>query len=68
MRKSFFRRRYLDLAMNPETRCFSARKISFGKPSRNFLTGRKLSRSADPVLEHVPGGAEAEPFVTSQRA
>lgn len=62
------RRRYLDLLMNPETRELFVKKNLFWQTVRMLLTSEKFLEVQTPVLEHIPGGAEAEPFTTHHNA
>lgn len=62
------RKRYLDLAVNPETRELFRKKAVFWQTIRDFLLARGFLEVYLPVLEHVPGGAETEPFVTHYNA
>jgi len=66
--EELLRRRYLDLLMNPETRELFVKKNRFWQTVRSFLVERGFLEVQTPVLEHVPGGAEAEPFVTHHNA
>lgn len=66
--EELLRRRYLDLALNPETRELFQKKNIFWQTIRNFLAGENFLEVQTPVLEHVPGGAEAEPFMTHHNA
>lgn len=66
--EALLRQRYLDLVMNPETRALFVKKNIFWQTIRSFLTTRGFLEVQTPVLEHVPGGAEAEPFVTHHHA
>lgn len=66
--EELLRRRYLDLLSNPETRELFIRKNIFWQTVRSFLTQEKFLEVQTPVLEHIPGGAEAEPFVTHHNA
>jgi lysyl-tRNA synthetase class 2 len=66
--EELLRRRYLDLMMNPETRELFRKKNIFWQTIRNFLTKEGFLEVQTPVLEHVPGGADAEPFVTHHNA
>lgn len=59
-----FRRRYLDLATNPEIRARFARKAEFWRLSREFLHNEGFIEVETPILEEVTGGADATPFVT----
>lgn len=62
------RRRYLDLLMHPEVRDLFVKKNAFWQTVRSFLSQRGFLEVQTPVLEHIPGGAEAEPFVTHHNA
>ncbi len=59
-----FRRRYLDMTMNPEVRERFKRRSEFWQATRDFLNERGFVEINIPVLEHVTGGADAKPFVT----
>lgn len=62
------RRRYLDLLVNPEVREMFRKKNIFWQTIRTFLSQRGYLEVETPVLEHIPGGAEAEPFITHHNA
>jgi lysyl-tRNA synthetase, class II len=62
--EEILRRRYLDLMMNPETRELFRKKRLFWHTIRHFLVKNDFLEVQTPTLEHIPGGAEAEPFVT----
>jgi len=62
------RKRYLDLMMNPETCELFRKKNVFWQTIRQFLVKEGFLEVQTPVLEHIPGGAEAEPFVTHYNA
>lgn len=66
--EELLRRRYLDLLTNPETRELFIKKNIFWQTIRTFLTEKKFLEVQTPVLEHIPGGAEAEPFKTHHNA
>lgn len=66
--EELLRRRYLDLLSNPETRDLFRKKNVFWTTIRQFLAGRNFLEVQTPVLEHIPGGAEAEPFTTHHNA
>lgn len=66
--EQLLRKRYLDLAMNGETRELFRKKNVFWQTVRQFLSGKEFLEVQTPVLEHIPGGAEAEPFVTHHKA
>ncbi len=66
--EELLRRRYLDLLTNPETRDLFVKKNAFWQTVRRVLSEQEFLEVQTPVLEHVPGGAEAEPFVTHHNA
>lgn len=62
------RRRYLDMAINKEVRDRMVRRSRFWQAVREFLNSKGFIEINTPILEHVPGGADAEPFVTYYNA
>ncbi|MDQ1283678.1 MAG: lysyl-tRNA synthetase, class [Patescibacteria group bacterium] len=66
--EALLRKRYLDLMMNPETREIFRKKNVFWQTIRQFLAAEEFLEVQTPVLEHIPGGADAEPFVTHYNA
>lgn len=63
-----FRRRYIDLATNKERRELFKRKAKFWEVNRRFLENQGFMEVTTPILEQVPGGADAAPFVTHMNA
>ncbi len=63
-----YRRRYLDLVINPDRREMFKRKARFWQVNREFLSSRGFLEVETPVLEHVTGGADARPFTTHMNA
>ncbi len=63
-----FRKRYLDFLLNEESRDIFRKKRIFWDAVRSFLNEYGFFEVEMPVLEPVPGGAEAEPFVTHHNA
>jgi lysyl-tRNA synthetase class 2 len=63
-----FRKRYLDLIMNPEIRELFIRKSKFWASMREFLVNEGFLEVETPVLESATGGAEANPFATHHNA
>ena len=59
-----FRKRYLDILMNPELRDLFAKKSEFWKAVREFMVSRGFMEVETPTLELTTGGAEANPFKT----
>lgn len=62
------RKRYLDLITHQEIRDLFIKKDIFWTTIRNFLKKEEFHEVETAVLEPVPGGAEAEPFVTHHNA
>ncbi len=63
-----FRRRYIDFTVNPDRKALFERKANFWKVSRDFMNSEGYIEVETPVLEHVTGGADANPFVTHHNA
>jgi lysyl-tRNA synthetase class 2 len=62
------RKRYLDILTNPETKELFIKKNKFWSSMRKFLVEHGFLELEMPILEAVPGGAEAEPFITHHNA
>lgn len=62
------RRRYVDLNVNPDVRERFVRRSRFWQATRDFLRERDFIEINTPVLEAIPGGADANPFVTHMDA
>lgn len=62
------RKRYLDLIMNPAEKELFVKKSRFWQTIRNFLIKEGGLEVETPVLERIPGGADAEPFMTHLNA
>lgn len=62
------RKRYLDMLVHPEIRSLFVKKSRFWKTVRDTLLEAGYLEVETPVLEPIPGGAEAEPFVTHMNA
>ena len=63
-----YRRRYLDLIMNPESRKVFLIRSRIIKEIRSFLDKRGFIEVETPVLQPLYGGAAAQPFSTHHRA
>lgn len=63
-----YRRRYLDMTMNKGVRDVFERRSKFWGAVRDFLESKGFDEIYIPVLEHVTGGADANPFVTHMDA
>lgn len=62
------RKRYLDMIMNPAEKDLFVKKNKFWQAIRNFLTNEGGLEVETPILERIPGGADAEPFMTHLNA
>lgn len=62
------RKRYLDLIATPELRELFKMKSKFWQVTREVLLAENFLEVETPILESVPGGAEAEPFITHHNA
>lgn len=63
-----YRKRYLDLIMNPQVKEVFKKKHIFWKSIRDFMEGEGFMEVETPVLENTPGGADANPFITHHNA
>ncbi len=63
-----FRRRYVDMNVNPEVRERFVRRSRFWQATRQYLDREGFTEINIPVLEHTTGGADANPFVTHMDA
>ncbi|MFA6258651.1 MAG: lysine--tRNA ligase [Candidatus Paceibacterota bacterium] len=59
-----FRKRYLDILMDPEIRELLEKKNKFWETTRNFMKENGFMEVETPTLEVTTGGAEATPFKT----
>lgn len=63
-----YRQRYLDLMMNPEVRKTFETRSRIIHTMRDFLHRRDFLEVETPILNTIPGGAAARPFVTHHNA
>ena len=59
-----FRKRYLDILMDPSVKDLLIKKIKFWDTVRNFMKEKGFLEVETPTLEVTTGGAEATPFKT----
>ncbi|HEY8420843.1 MAG TPA: lysine--tRNA ligase [Thermoclostridium sp.] len=59
-----YRQRYLDLIVNPEVRKTFIMRSKIISAIRNFLDSRGFLEVETPILNIIPGGANARPFIT----
>ncbi len=62
------RRRYLDLIMSSDVKELFIKKSIFWQATRGFLLDEGGIEVETPILERIPGGADAEPFRTHMNA
>ncbi len=62
------RQRYLELILEPEAKEMFRKKTAFWETFRAILKEKGFLEVELPVLEPLPGGAEAEPFKTHHNA
>jgi lysyl-tRNA synthetase class 2 len=62
------RKRYLDILLNPGAKEIFLKKAVFWDTLRSALKAENFLEVETAVLEPVPGGADAEPFVTHMNA
>lgn len=63
-----FRHRHLDILSNADTRERFVKRAEFIRRIRSFLDNAGFLEVETPLLEHVPSGADAEPYRTHMNA
>ncbi len=63
-----YRQRYLDLIMNPESRDVFIKRSKMIQAIRAFFTEKGFLEVETPMMQVIPGGAEATPFKTHHNA
>jgi lysyl-tRNA synthetase class 2 len=63
-----YRQRYVDLIANPEVRRVFDTRFAVISAIRRFMDGRGFVEVETPMLQPIPGGAAARPFVTYHNA
>ena len=63
-----YRQRYADLVINPEVKETFTKRTILMNTIRQFLNERGALEVDTPVLQSIPGGAAARPFVTHHNA
>jgi len=59
-----YRRRYVDLTMNPEVREVFIKRAKIVQSLRRFLDGNEFIEVETPMMHPIAGGAVAKPFIT----
>lgn len=63
-----YRRRYIDLIMNSNVRDIFIKRSKIVQEIRTFLLDRDFLEVETPMMQPIPGGAEATPFKTYHNA
>ena len=63
-----YRQRYVDLIMNPEVRDIFLKRSQAVQAIRAFFLDRDFIEVETPMMQPIPGGAEATPFKTHHNA
>jgi lysyl-tRNA synthetase, class II len=63
-----YRQRYIDLMMNPDVREIFIRRSRLIQAIRTFFLERDFLEVETPMMQVIPGGAEATPFKTHHNA
>ncbi len=63
-----YRQRYADLAVNPKVKEVFVKRTKLFNAMRNFFNEREYFEVETPILQSIPGGAAARPFVTHHNA
>jgi lysyl-tRNA synthetase class 2 len=63
-----YRQRYIDLIMNPEVQDIFIKRSQIIQAMRSFFLSRDFLEVETPMMQPIPGGAEATPFRTHHNA
>ena len=63
-----YRMRYVDLVVNPQVKEIFIKRTKLFNAMRNFFNERGYMEVETPVLQSIPGGAAARPFITHHNA
>jgi lysyl-tRNA synthetase class 2 len=63
-----YRQRYIDLIMNPDVQDIFIKRSQIIQSMRSFFLSRDFLEVETPMMQPIPGGAEATPFKTHHNA
>ena len=63
-----YRQRYIDLLVNPKVKDTFVKRTKITNSIRSFLNKKKYLEVETPILQPIPGGALARPFITKHNA
>ncbi len=63
-----YRQRYVDLVVNDSVRDIFVKRAQVLRSMREFLNGKGYLEVETPILQPIPGGAAARPFITHHNA
>jgi len=63
-----YRQRYLDLMANDDVRQTFLKRSQIVREIRNYLHAQGYTEVETPMMQAIPGGAAAQPFVTQHKA
>ena len=63
-----YRQRYVDLAVNPQVRDVFVKRAKIMQTMREFFNSYGYLEVETPILQPIPGGAAARPFITHHNA
>ncbi len=63
-----YRQRYVDLVVNPHVKDVFVKRTKLFNAMRTFFNDRDYFEVETPILQSIPGGASARPFITHHNA